>query len=115
MGRGDSAAPERLVVTAPARLPAAATPAGGAARSFEASLFVTANSLNLRESPSTSARVLGSLSRNSVVRVGERRGGWVNVSVDGVVPFGHRPHGLLGLKSATGAFHPAVPDRRRSG
>ena len=71
----DSAAPARLVVTAPAQLPAAATPAGGAAPQFEASLYVTANSLNLRASPSTAGRVLGSLSRNSVVRVGARQGG----------------------------------------
>ncbi|MGV8856355.1 MAG: SH3 domain-containing protein [Devosia sp.] len=79
------AAPERLSPP-PARLPAAATtPAGGAAPQFEARLLVTANSLNLRESPSTAGRVLGSLTRNSLVRVGERRGGWVNVSVDGVV------------------------------
>ncbi|WP_171015872.1 SH3 domain-containing protein [Devosia sp. FKR38] len=73
---------------------AAVDPAGGAGvvpanvaavPGFEASLYVTANSLNLREGPSTSARVLRSLSRNSVVRVGERRGGWVNVSIDGLV------------------------------
>ena len=32
----------------------------------------------------------------------------------GAGPFGHSPHGLLGLKSSTGAFHQAPLDRRRS-
>ncbi|MCS6762089.1 MAG: SH3 domain-containing protein [Candidatus Devosia symbiotica] len=81
----DSAASSSPVVTAPALLLAVATPAGSAAPQFEASLYVTANSLNLRKSSSTLARVLGSLSRNTAACVGERWGGWVNISVDGMV------------------------------
>lgn len=56
-----------------------------AAPQFDAVLYVTAGSLNLREGPGTGARVLTSLPRNTRVLAGERRGGWVMVSVNGQV------------------------------
>lgn len=52
---------------------------------FDATLFVSASSLNLRASPSSSGTVLTSLPRNTQVRAGERRGGWVLVSADGQI------------------------------
>jgi hypothetical protein len=51
--------------------------------SFEASLYVTASSLNLGDSPSASGRVLGTLARNRMVQAGAQQDGWVNVWVDG--------------------------------
>lgn len=54
-----------------------------AAPRFDATLFVSASSLNLRASPSTNGAVLASLPRNTQVRAGERRGNWVLVSADG--------------------------------
>ncbi|WP_332688822.1 SH3 domain-containing protein [Devosia sp.] len=56
-----------------------------AAPRFDATLFVSATSLNLREAPSTGARVLTSLPRNTKVLAGERRGGWILVSANGQV------------------------------
>ncbi len=53
--------------------------------SFDATLYVSAGSLNLREAPGTGERVLTSLPRNTRVLAGERRGGWVQVSANGVV------------------------------
>lgn len=50
---------------------------------FEAVLYVTASSLNLRESPSTSGRVLATLPANTLVQAGERRNGWVMVMAAG--------------------------------
>lgn len=52
---------------------------------FDATLFVSANSLNLREGPSTGARVITSLERNTQVLAGERQGNWVLVSANGQV------------------------------
>lgn len=52
---------------------------------FDATLFVSANSLNLREAPTTSGRVLAALPRNTQVLAGERRSGWVLVSANGTV------------------------------
>lgn len=52
---------------------------------FDATLYVSANSLNLREAPGPGQRVLTSLPRNTAVRAGERRGAWVQVSANGVV------------------------------
>ncbi len=69
--------PGALPVSVPADVPA--TPR------FDATLFVSANSLNLREAPSTGARVLTSLPRNTQVFVGERRGSWILVSAKGHV------------------------------
>ena len=71
---------------------AAVDPAGGtasvradipAAPRFDATLFVSASSLNLREAPTTGGRVLTSLPRNTRVLAGERRSGWVLVSAQG--------------------------------
>lgn len=56
-----------------------------AAPRFDATLFVSANSLNLRASPSTGGAVLASLPRNMQVLAGERRGGWVLVSANGQI------------------------------
>lgn len=56
-----------------------------ATQAFEATLYVSANSLNLRAGPGAGERVLDSLPRNTVVRAGERRGGWVQVSANGTV------------------------------
>lgn len=62
---------------------AAVDPAGGsavvranipAAPRFDATMFVSASSLNLREAPNTGGRVITSLSRNSQVLAGERQG-----------------------------------------
>jgi uncharacterized protein YgiM (DUF1202 family) len=47
---------------------------------FDAVLYVSAGSLNLREAPGTDAPVLASLPRNTAVRAGERRGAWTFVS-----------------------------------
>jgi len=55
------------------------------ASSFDATLYVSASSLNLREAPGPGQRVLTSPPRNTAVRSGERRGAWVQVSADGVV------------------------------
>ena len=52
---------------------------------FDATLYVSASSLNLREAPGTDARVLASLPRNTRVLAGERRGTWVYVSAQGFV------------------------------
>lgn len=52
---------------------------------FDATLFVSARSLNLRASPSTDGEVLASLPRNTQVLAGERRGGWVLVSANGQI------------------------------
>ncbi len=52
---------------------------------FDATLFVSASSLNLRASPSTEGEVLASLPRNTQVLAGERRGGWVLVSANGQI------------------------------
>lgn len=52
---------------------------------FDATLFVSASSLNMRASPSTSGTVLASLPRNTQVLAGERRGGWVLVSANGQI------------------------------
>jgi hypothetical protein len=62
--------------TGPATAPATA--------GFDAVLYVSASSLNLRAAPGTDARVLASLPRNARVLAGERRGNWVNVSSQGV-------------------------------
>lgn len=51
-----------------------------AAPRFDATLFVSASSLNLRGAPSMGGHVLMSLPRNTRVLAGERRGGWVLVS-----------------------------------
>lgn len=56
-----------------------------AAPRFDATLFVSANSLNLRAAPSTSGSVLATLPRNTLVLAGERRGGWVLVSANGQI------------------------------
>lgn len=56
-----------------------------AAPRFDATLYVSANSLNLREAPTTGARVLTTLPRNTQVLAGERRSGWVLVSTNGRV------------------------------
>jgi len=75
-------------------LTARVDPAGGsgvvgadipAAPRFDATLFVSASSLNLREAPSMGGRVLTSLPRNTRVLAGERRSGWVLVSAQGQV------------------------------
>lgn len=55
------------------------------AANFDATLFVSASSLNLRAAPGTGERVLASLPRNTQVLAGERRGTWVQVSAHGVV------------------------------
>lgn len=52
---------------------------------FDATLFVSASSLNLRAAPSSNGTVLASLPRNTQVRAGERRGNWVLVAADGQV------------------------------
>jgi len=52
---------------------------------FDATMFVSASSLNLREAPNTGGRVITSLSRNSQVLAGGRRSGWVLVSAQGQV------------------------------
>ncbi|MHA6690022.1 SH3 domain-containing protein [Devosia sp. A449] len=65
--------------------PAAVQAAIPTAPAFEATMFVSASSLNLREAPTSGARVLTTLPRNTPVRTGERRGGWVQVSVNGRV------------------------------
>lgn len=52
---------------------------------FDAVLYVSAGSLNLREAPGTDAPVLASLPRNTAVRAGELRGDWVQVSARGFV------------------------------
>ncbi|WP_332701432.1 SH3 domain-containing protein [Devosia sp.] len=57
----------------PASGPASVRADVPAAPRFDATLFVSASSLNLREAPSTDARVLASLKRNTKVLVGERR------------------------------------------
>ena len=64
-----------------------------AAPRFDATLFVSASSLNLREAPSPNGRVLTSLQRNTRVLAGERRSGWVLVSAQGQV--GHSAIGLM--------------------
>lgn len=51
---------------------------------FEATLYVSASSLNLRAAPGTGERVVTSLPRNTTVLAGERRGSWVFVSANGV-------------------------------
>ena len=66
-------------VTAIGRMAEPATPG------FEATLYVSASSLNLRAAPGTGERVLASLPRNATVLAGERRGAWVLVSANGVV------------------------------
>ncbi|KRA50173.1 SH3 domain-containing protein [Devosia sp. Root635] len=95
-------------------------PAGGqavvradipAAPRFDATLFVSANSLNLREAPSTSGRVLTSLPRNTRVLAGERRSGWVLISAQGRI-------GWVSERYLTGApVEPAisVPTRNQPG
>jgi hypothetical protein len=50
---------------------------------FDAVMYVAADTLNLRDGPSTSANVLAKLSRNLQVRAGARQNGWVQVSVQG--------------------------------
>jgi hypothetical protein len=64
---------------------AAVDPAGGSgvvraevpvAPRFDATMYVSASSLNLREAPDTGGRVLTSLPRNTRVLAGERRSGW---------------------------------------
>jgi hypothetical protein len=68
---------------------AGASAAGGTTaavtQGFDATLYVSASSLNLRAAPGTGERVLASLPRNTPVRAGERRGAWVMVSARGVV------------------------------
>jgi hypothetical protein len=73
---------------------AAVDPAGGsgvvradvpAAPRFDATMYVSASSLNLREAPDTGGRVLTSLPRNTKVLAGERRSGWILVSAQGQV------------------------------
>lgn len=75
---GGSDMPVTAAVGVPAGVPAAHSVAP-VVPSFEASLYVTANSLNLRDSPSTSGRVLGTLARNRMVQAGAQQDGWVNV------------------------------------
>lgn len=66
-------------VSAPARANVPAAPR------FDATMYVSASSLNMREAPSTSARVLTSLPRNAPVLAGERQNGWVLVSANGLI------------------------------
>jgi uncharacterized protein YgiM (DUF1202 family) len=61
------------------RLPAAVPGAAVAERSVER-MIVTSSSLNLREAPSTDARVLGRLLEGEAVEVAGRDGGWVQVA-----------------------------------
>ena len=76
--------------------------------SFEASLYVTASSLNLRAGPSTAARVLGTLARNSLVQAGAQQDGWVNVRVNGQT--GWVSSAYLGAEPVAPA-RPAAPAR----
>ena len=75
--------PVTASVTAPAASQAAPGNVAPVVPSFETSLYVTASSLNLRDSPSASGRVLGTLARNSLVQTGAQQDGWVNVWVNG--------------------------------
>lgn len=45
-------------------------------------MYVTASALNLREAPSLDGRILAKLPRNTRVNAGERRNGWVLISVN---------------------------------
>lgn len=69
-------------VTARVDPAAVATPV---APRFDETLFVSASALNLRDAPSSEARVLARLTRNTKVRAGERRNGWVLVSANGEI------------------------------
>ena len=69
----------------PAVTPARVQTTVPAVPQFDATLFVSANSLNLREGPTTGARVIAGLPRSMQMWAGERQGGWVLVSVNGQV------------------------------
>lgn len=81
---GGTDTPGRAAVD-PAASPAVVRANIPAAPRFDATMYVSAGSLNLREAPNTGGRVITSLSRNSQVLVGERRSGWVLVSAQGQV------------------------------
>lgn len=72
---------------------------------FDAVLYVSASSLNLRAAPGTDARVLASLPRNTRVMAGERRGTWVQVSAQGVTGWASGDY----LGAAPVRETPAVP------
>jgi len=78
---------------------------------FDATMFVSASGLNLREAPNTGARVLTVLPRNAQVRAGERRGGWVLVSTNGQVGWVSDDY----LAGAPAAPPTSVPARSQPG
>lgn len=104
---GGSDTPATASVSAPAGRPGLRS-AGPVVPSFEARLYVTANSLNLRDSPSASGRVLGTLARNSLVQAGAQQDGWVQVSVNGQI--GWVSGNYLGADPVAPA-RPAAPAR----
>lgn len=78
--------------------------------SFDATLYVTASSLNLRAAPGTGARVLASLPRNTRVLAGERRGTWVQVSAQGVTGWASGDYlGAAPVREAPIQTAPAAP------
>lgn len=83
-----------------------------AAPRFDATMFVSASSLNLREAPSTGARVLTSLPRNTQVLAGERRSGWILVSANGWVGWVSDDY-LSGTRTAPPMSVPAQNQRRQ--
>lgn len=77
-GTAPNVQPSAISVTEP-RLGLPAEAAAPPTRAFDSVLYVTANSLNLREAPSTSSAVITSLPQNYRLEAGEHRSGWVYV------------------------------------
>ncbi|WP_323013915.1 SH3 domain-containing protein [Devosia sp.] len=81
---------------------------------FDATLYVAASSLNLREAPSTNGRVLASLKHDTKVMAGERRSGWGLVSANGQVGW-VSAQSLSGTPAARAAPAISVPARNQPG
>lgn len=81
---------------------------------FDAVLYVAADTLNLRDGPSTNSNVLAKLSRNLQVRAGARQNGWVQVSVPGHIGWVSGDYLSANMQAAPTPVYSAPAPRRQS-
>ncbi len=111
IGGTDTPASARVV---PASAPASVPVIVPTAPVFDAVMYVTADTLNLRDGPSTSANVLARLSRNLRVEAGARQNGWVQVAAQGHIGWVSADYLSGTMQAAPAPIYSAPAPRRQS-